>query len=74
MRENTILKRAVAIQNSKLNDKAGQEAELQQLRQAVSQYQERTQALEMSNYALTLHLQKATSGSALPHQRNPDIF
>eukprot|EP00967_Tisochrysis_lutea_P107681 scaffold166281_cov19-Tisochrysis_lutea.AAC.1 len=39
-RENAILKKAVQIQNSKLNEKAGQDQEVQQLRQMLAQYQE----------------------------------
>lgn len=30
--------------------------------------------LEVNNYSLSLHLQKATNNSLLPHQRNPDVF
>lgn len=39
-RENSILKKAVQIQNSKLNEKASTEQELQQLRHLLTQYQE----------------------------------
>jgi len=39
-RENAILKKAVQIQNSKLNERANQEQEIQQMRQMLAQYQE----------------------------------
>jgi murein tripeptide amidase MpaA len=73
LRENSILKRAVQIQNAKLVEKAGQEQELQQLRSLLAHCQEQLHSLELSNYSLTLHLQKATSGSTIAN-RNPDVF
>ncbi|KAF5835697.1 hypothetical protein DUNSADRAFT_6976 [Dunaliella salina] len=74
-RENTILKKAVQIQNSKLNEKAGQDQELQQLRQIISQYQEQVHSLELQKYSLSLHLQKAAGGGTLgSSHHNPDVF
>lgn len=73
LKENTILKKAVQIQNARIQAKQGAEAELQQLRHMVTQYQEQMRKLEVHNYSLALHLQQATSTSnMLP--RNPDVF
>lgn len=73
-KENAILKKAVQIQNAKLQEKATVEAENQQLKQLLAQYQEQVRSLEVNNYSLTLHLQKATATSHLPSQRHPDVF
>ncbi len=73
-KENGILKRAVQLQHTKLQERAGLEHEVQQLRHLLAQYQEQLRTAEVNNYALTLHLQKATNGSMVPGQRNPDVF
>ncbi len=74
-KENHILKRAVQIQNTKLQEKAQQDAELQQLRMMLGQYQEQVRTLEMNNYSLALHLQKATNDASLARgHRPPDVF
>ena len=74
-KENAILKRAVQIQNGKLQEKAQQDQEVAQLRQVLAQYQEQLRALELTNYSLSLHLSRATNGSSMtsPHQ-GPDVF
>ena len=76
-RENAILKRAVQIQNARMQEGAGREAEVAGLKAAVAQYQERLRHLEMSNYSLALHLQKAAGGAqghvATGH-RPPDVY
>lgn len=66
-RDNGILKRAVAIQNSRLQDLAGvvqqsaaKDVELTQLRNTAQQYHDRIQALELSNFTLAQHLRQAT--------------
>lgn len=77
-RENAILKRAVQIQAGRIQEAAGKEQELAGLRAMVGQYQERLRALELSNYSLALHLQKATGGGggdlAASHNHRPDVF
>ena len=80
-KENQILKKAVQIQNAKLQDKAGVEAENQQLKQMLYQaqeqvrgYQEQVHSLELNNYSLAMHLQQATNSSPLPGSRHPDVF
>lgn len=75
LRENHILKKAVQIQNTKLHEAAvSREQEVAALKQSVAQYQERLRTLEMNNYSLALHLQKATSAGVLSNQRPPDVF
>jgi len=75
LRENVILKRAVQIQNARMQEAGQKEAELAGLRQMVNQYQERLRALELSNYSLALHLQKATDSAAVPTSNHrPDVF
>mmetsp|Transcript_26062 Transcript_26062/g.56904 ORF Transcript_26062/g.56904 Transcript_26062/m.56904 type:complete len:269 (+) Transcript_26062:184-990(+) len=73
-KENHILKRAVQIQNTKLQEKPQQEQEIQQLKHMLAQYQEQLRTLEVNNYSLALHLQKATNNNHLAGQRNPDVF
>lgn len=73
-KENAILKRAVQIQNQRIQERAQQEQEIQQLKHMLAQYQEQVRTLELSNYSLTLHLQKATHTSQVSGQRPPDVF
>eukprot|EP00199_Chlamydomonas_sp_CCMP681_P006753 CAMPEP_0119104972 /NCGR_PEP_ID=MMETSP1180-20130426/3048_1 /TAXON_ID=3052 ORGANISM="Chlamydomonas cf sp, Strain CCMP681" /NCGR_SAMPLE_ID=MMETSP1180 /ASSEMBLY_ACC=CAM_ASM_000741 /LENGTH=282 /DNA_ID=CAMNT_0007089877 /DNA_START=245 /DNA_END=1093 /DNA_ORIENTATION=+ len=76
LKENSIFKKAVQIQNARMQAKQGMEEELQQLRHTVTQYQEQLRKLEVHNYSLALHLQQATnsSGSGMAFPRNPDVF
>lgn len=75
-RENSLLKRAVAIQNSRLQELMGREAEVNELRATVEAAKSRVHALEVQNYTLQLHLKRATdSYDALsPGRPNPDVF
>lgn len=76
--ENTILKRAVAIQLERhkgLDDKV---REVEHMKELVTQYQEQLRRLGVKNYALAMHLQQALPQ---PHQSNfthgrfpPDVF
>ncbi|PIA34917.1 hypothetical protein AQUCO_03700284v1 [Aquilegia coerulea] len=59
IRENSILKRAVAIQYKRQKEADKKTSELQLLKQLVAQYQERLRILEVNNYALTVHLKQA---------------
>lgn len=72
--ENAVLKKAVQIQHRQLQERAGLEAETQQLKALLAQYQEQVRTLQVSNYSLSLHLQKATSTNVLGGSRNPDVF
>lgn len=74
IRENGILKRAVAIQHERQKEADDKNQELQHLKQLVSQYQERVRALEVSNYALTMHLRQAQQSSSMPGRYHPDVF
>lgn len=74
-RDNSILKRAVTIQNSRLQEGAARDGELRALRAQLKQAAERVSALELSNYSLQQHLRAATGpqyGFGGP-QRNPDV-
>mmetsp|Transcript_22082 Transcript_22082/g.26521 ORF Transcript_22082/g.26521 Transcript_22082/m.26521 type:complete len:276 (-) Transcript_22082:672-1499(-) len=64
-RDNTILKRAVAIQNSRQQEYANKDLELEQLREAVVQYREQLRTAEMNNYALAVHLRQAMGGGGV---------
>ncbi|CAM6026943.1 unnamed protein product [Sphagnum balticum] len=74
IRDNHILKRAVAIQHERQIEHEGRTRELQQVKQLLAQYQEQVRALELSNYSLTLHLRKAQEGSSMPGRFHPDVF
>jgi 3-oxoacyl-[acyl-carrier-protein] synthase III len=73
LRDNAILKKAVQIQNSRMQEVSEKEAQLASMQQLLTQHQEKIRMLEMSNYSLTLHLRQAESGPMRQH-RNPDVF
>ncbi|KAF5742006.1 hypothetical protein HS088_TW09G00045 [Tripterygium wilfordii] len=72
--ENTILKRAVAIQHERQKEIEDRSQELQQLKQLLSQYQEQLRTLEVNNYALTMHLKQAQQSNSIPGHFHPDVF
>lgn len=74
LRENTILKRAVAIQHERQKEFEDKNLELQHLKQLVAQYQEQLRTLEINNYALTMHLKQAQQSSSIPGRFHPDVF
>ncbi|XP_043725395.1 uncharacterized protein LOC122671966 isoform X2 [Telopea speciosissima] len=74
IRENTILKRAVAIQHERQKEYEDRTQELQHLKQLVSQYQEQLRTLEVNNYALTMHLRQTQQSSSIPGRFHPDVF
>lgn len=74
VRDNQILKKAVTIQHVRQGEHEQQSRELQHLKQQLTQYQEQVRTLEVNNYALSLHLQKAKDGSSIPGRFHPDIF
>ncbi|XP_044487348.1 uncharacterized protein LOC123212315 [Mangifera indica] len=74
IRENAVLKRAVAIQHERQKEYAGKNQELQHLKQLVSQYHEQLRTLEVNNYALTMDLRQAQQCSSIPGRFHPDIF
>ncbi|KAG4144103.1 hypothetical protein ERO13_D05G015600v2 [Gossypium hirsutum] len=74
IQENTILKRAVAVQHERQKEYENQSQELQHLKQLASQYQEQLRTLEVNNYALTMHLKQTQQSSSIPGRFNPDVF
>jgi hypothetical protein len=56
LRENAILKRAVAIQHDRQKEQEERNQEVQHLRQMVSQYQEQVRTLEVSDPFLFLKI------------------
>lgn len=79
LKENALLKRAVAIQNAKIQELSADGAangEVARLRAAVEELQQRLHAAEVQNYSLQLHLKQAAD-SKDPMQaafRNPDVY
>lgn len=65
--DNQILKRAVAIQHERNLEQEEKTKEVHQLKHALCQYQEQIQSLEVRNYTLNLHLQRAQSVSSHFH-------
>ncbi|KAJ4972375.1 hypothetical protein NE237_005474 [Protea cynaroides] len=74
LRDNQILKRAVAIQHERNLEQEDKAREVQQLKHVISQYQEQLQTLELNNYTLKLHLQRAQESSSIPGHFHPDVF
>ncbi|XP_062199316.1 uncharacterized protein LOC133901821 [Phragmites australis] len=74
IRENTILKKAVAIQHERQKECDERNQELQQLKQLVVQYQEQVRSLEVNNYALSMHLRQAQQGNSMAGHFHRDIF
>ncbi|KAL3639699.1 hypothetical protein CASFOL_014667 [Castilleja foliolosa] len=74
IRDNSILKRAVAIQHERQKEYDEKNQEVLQLKQLVAQYQEQLRTLEMNNYALTLQLRQAQLSKAIVGRFNPDVF
>ncbi|KAM3380646.1 hypothetical protein P3S68_006219 [Capsicum galapagoense] len=74
LRENAILKRAVAIQHERQKEYDDRNQEVQQLKQMIGQYQEQIKNLEVNNYALTMHLRQAQQSNSIPGRFHPDIF
>ncbi|XP_074285195.1 uncharacterized protein LOC141610834 [Silene latifolia] len=73
-RENSILKRAVQIQHERSKEFDDKNQEVEQLKHLLSQYQEQLRGLEVTNYALSMHLKQAQQSSSIPGRFHPDIF
>ncbi|CAN0926646.1 hypothetical protein LINGRAHAP2_LOCUS35457 [Linum grandiflorum] len=72
--DNQILKRAVAIQHDRNLEQEEKAKEVHNVKVVLNQYQEQIRSLELSNYALKLHLQRAQhSSSSFPGHFPPDI-
>ncbi|PKA56388.1 hypothetical protein AXF42_Ash014891 [Apostasia shenzhenica] len=74
LRDNHILKRAVTIQYERNMEFEEKLKEVQQLKNIIIQYQEQIRTLEMNNYTLKVHLQRAEEASSIPGRFHPDIF
>ncbi|XP_076886886.1 uncharacterized protein LOC143536869 [Bidens hawaiensis] len=74
LKENAILKRAVAIQHEHQKEYDERTVEVQQLKQLLSQHQEQLRTLQVNNYALTMHLRQAQGNNSIPGRFHPDIF
>ncbi|XP_022742641.1 uncharacterized protein LOC111293871 isoform X2 [Durio zibethinus] len=71
--KNQILRKAVAIQHERNLEQEGKEREVQHLKLTLSQYLEQVRTLELNNYTLRLHLQRAQESSSLQGQFPHDI-
>lgn len=71
---NQILRRAVAIQHERNLEQEGKEREVQHLKLTLSQYLEQVRTLELNNYTLRLHLQRAQESNSIQGQFPPDIY
>ena len=69
-RENLVLKRAVAVQARRLEATDGEKAALER---TVSAQTERLRRAERTNYALSVHLHRASPGG-MPDNRPPDVY
>ncbi|KAG0498699.1 hypothetical protein HPP92_003390 [Vanilla planifolia] len=74
VRDNQILKRAVSIQHERNMEFEEKLKDVQQLKSIILQYQEQIRTLELNNYALKIHLQRAQEASCIPGRFHPDIF
>jgi hypothetical protein len=74
LRENAILKRAVAIQNARAQEaSAAADAQVATLRGELAQHAAALAAAQLNAYSLSMHLREALS-QTLPAGRNPDVF
>lgn len=74
LRDNQILKRAVSLQHQKNLENEEKLKEVDQLKHIIGQYQEQVRTLEMNNYSLQVHLQRAQEGGSIPGRFHPDVF
>ncbi|XP_072960356.1 uncharacterized protein [Typha angustifolia] len=74
LRDNQILRRAVAIQHEQTLQHEDKLKEMQQLKLIIGQYQEQIRTLELNNYTLKVHLQRAQEADSIPSRFHPDIF
>lgn len=72
--ENTILKRAAAIQLERLKEDENKERETEHLKESLLHYKERLRTLKVNNYALSTHLKQASESTSVPENFHPDVF
>lgn len=73
-KENSVLKRGVAIQHQRQKEYENNNEEVKQLKELVGKYQEKVKSLEMNNYALTMHLHQALCSNPIPVRFPPEVF
>ena len=73
-RENALLKRAVAIQNSRMQDLAPLQARVRELEAACAQYDDRLKTAERQNYSLSVNLRLAMAEQSPFGSKNHDVF
>ncbi|MQL71049.1 hypothetical protein Taro_003385 [Colocasia esculenta] len=74
LHDNSILKRAVAIQNECQKEFDERNQELQHLKQLAAQYQEQRRTLEINNFALSMHLETSPAKQLIPGRFHSDVF
>ncbi|XP_010452096.1 PREDICTED: uncharacterized protein LOC104734261 [Camelina sativa] len=74
--DNQILKRAIASQHQRSSENEEKAKEVHHLKGVVGQYQEQVHKLELSNYALKLHLQRSQQQQQSSFSGNlpPDVY
>lgn len=73
-RENTLLKRAVGIQNSKIHELSEKCKNVDEMLSKFEELKEKCHHLELQNYSLQLHLKQATCQDDVAAHPNPDVF
>ncbi|KAL9675192.1 hypothetical protein QQ045_003393 [Rhodiola kirilowii] len=73
LRDNQILKRAVAFQRERTLDQDENTVEVKRLQHVACQYHEQLQKMEVTNYSLNIHLQRAQEKSSIPGQYPRDV-
>ncbi|KAE9584548.1 hypothetical protein Lal_00021712 [Lupinus albus] len=75
IKEKNSFKNAFRIQHERLSDYEDKNQELQRLKQLVSEHEEHIRNLEMKNYTLRLHLERAyQNNNPFPGPFPPDFF
>ncbi|CAN8233370.1 unnamed protein product [Cochlearia groenlandica] len=74
IKDNAVLKRAVAIQHERQKSLEDANQQLELMKHLIPQYQEKLRTLEVNNYALRMHLQEVEHGNSMPERFNPDVF
>ena len=73
-RENALLKRAVAIQNSRMQDLKPLQTRVRELEAACAQYDAQLKAAERQNYSLSVNLRLAMAEQSPFGSKNHDVF
>lgn len=74
LKDNNILKKGIQIQHERNLEQDEKLKEVPQLKHFISQCQEQIRKLEMDNYTLRIHLQRAQEANSTSSHYNRDIF